>query len=130
MKKTLITLFLVIVLPLIAYFIMNKTNMTSLGSVDAKNAKPQIIKFTSTMCLDCQIMNKIIREIYPNFQDKIELTEINVQEQNKENQKWIKKYKVILVPTIILKDSSGNQVKRIEGAISKEQFVQYLEDLN
>jgi len=81
------------------------------------------------MCLDCQTMNKIMKEIYPAYKDKIELTEINVQENKSSTQEWIKKYNVTLVPTIILKNSQGEQVKRIEGAVDKEVLEGYLKGL-
>ena len=120
---------LVFLIPLIAYFILNLTGASDTMSADAKTNKPQIVKFTSAMCLDCQTMNKIMKEIYPKYQDDIILTEIQVQDKNPNNDKWIKKYDVTLVPTIILINSNGNQVRRIEGAIEKEQMEKYLKEL-
>ena len=129
MKKNLIAILLVFLIPLIAYFILNLTGASDTMSADAKTNKPQIVKFTSAMCLDCQTMNKIMKEIYPKYQDDIILTEIQVQDKNPNNDKWIKKYDVTLVPTIILINSNGNQVRRIEGAIEKEQMEKYLKEL-
>lgn len=129
MKKNLITVLFVFLVPLVAYFGINLMNTTVTSSVDAKTSNPQIVKFTSTMCIDCQTMNKIIKEIYPQYKDQIDLTEINVQDGNPKNDEWIKKYGVSLVPTIILIDSNGNQVKRIEGAISKSELENCIRDL-
>ncbi|MBR6099322.1 thioredoxin family protein [bacterium] len=129
MKKNLITILLVFLIPVIAYAILTFAGTDNTMSADANTNKPQIIKFTSTMCLDCQAMNKIIKELYPKYQDEIILTEINVQEQNPNNDKWIKKYNVSLVPTIILINSNGSQTRRIEGAIEKEQMEEYIREL-
>lgn len=129
MKKNLITILLVFLVPVIAYFIINLTGVSDTTSVEAKTNKPQIVKFTSAMCLDCQTMNKIMKEIYPKYQDDIVLTEIQVQEKTPNNDKWIKKYNVTLVPTLILINSNGNQVRRIEGSIEKEQLEEYLQEL-
>ena len=129
MKKNLITVLLVFIIPIVAYFGINLMNTSVTSSVDAKTAKPQIVKFTSTMCLDCQTMNKIIKEIYPQYKDKIVLTEINVQDGKKDNNRWIRKYNVTLVPTIILIDSNGKQIRRIEGAISKEEMENCIKDM-
>ena len=74
-------------------------------------------------------MNKIVKEVYPQYKDKVVLTEIPVQDGKAFTQEQIKKYNVTLVPTIIMLDSNGQQVKRIEGAIPKEEFVQYIEGL-
>ena len=130
MKKNLITILLVFFVPLVAYFGINLMNTPAANSVDAKTNKPQIMKFTSAMCLDCQTMNKIIKEIYPQYKDKIALTEINVQDGKPDNNRWIRKYNVTLVPTIILIDSNGKQIKRIEGAISKEEMENCIKDMH
>lgn len=129
MKKNIITILLIFLVPIIAYFILNTFNSTELTRVDAKTSRPQIIKFTSRMCLDCQTMNKIIKEIYPKYKDDIDLVEINVQDNNPDNDHWINKHNVVLVPTIILINSNGNQVKRIEGAIEKEEMEKCLQEL-
>ena len=81
------------------------------------------------MCLDCQEMNKIMKEVFPQYKDRIVLEEISVQDGKSSTNTKIKKYNVTLVPTIIMIDSNGKQVRRIEGAIPKEQMIMYLEDL-
>lgn len=129
MKKNIITILLVFIIPIFAYFMLNNINGSDAGSVNAQTSKPQVIKFTSAMCLDCQTMNKIMKEIFPKYQGKIALTEIHVQDNKPETQEWINKYKVNLVPTIIMIDSNGNQVKRIEGAIPQDEMDRYLKDL-
>ena len=129
MKKNIIIVLLVLLVPIFAYMILNANSGNESMSVNAKTAKPQIIKFTSAMCLDCQTMNKIMKEVYPQYQDKIALTEIQVQDNKPSTQEWIKKYDVTLVPTIILMNSSGQQVRRIEGAVDKNVFEGYLKAL-
>lgn len=129
MKKNLIIVLLVFIVPLVAYFVLNKTSNSQIAVADDATAKPQIIKFTSAMCLDCQEMNKIIKEIFPKYQDRMVLVEIPVQDGKAFTEEQIKKYNVTLVPTIILIDSKGNQVKRIEGAIAKEEMESCLEGL-
>lgn len=129
MKKNIIIVLLVMILPIFAYMFLSSGSSDNSMSVNAKTTKPQIIKFTSAMCLDCQTMNKIMKEIYPAYKDKIELTEIQVQDNKPGTQEWIKKYNVTLVPTIILKDSKGEQVRRIEGAVDKDVFEGYLKGL-
>lgn len=74
-------------------------------------------------------MNKIMKEIYPKYENDIILTEINVQDSNSFNDEQIEKFNVTLVPTIILLDSNGKQTKRIEGAIPKEEMEKCLEAL-
>ncbi len=127
MRKNLIIISLIFAIPLMAYWMLTASNSTTAKTV--QTGKPEVIKFTSAMCLDCQTMNKVFKEIFPKYQDKITLTEIQVQDQNAFNQEQIKKYNVTLVPTIILKNSKGQQVKRLEGEVPKEQMDNYLKGL-
>ena len=127
MKKNLIIISLIFALPLLAYWMMTASNSTTAKTIEA--GKPQVIKFTSAMCLDCQTMNKVFKEIFPKYNNEIILTEIQVQDRNSFSDEQIKKYNVTLVPTIILLNSNGQQVRRIEGAISKEQMDKYLQEL-
>ena len=113
-----------------AYWILSTNDASKSSTVAEASTKPQVIKFTSEMCMDCQTMNQIMKEIFPAYQDKITLIEIPVQDKTSFNQEQIKKYKVTLVPTIILIDSNGKQVKRIEGAIEKDVMESYLQGLN
>ena len=127
MKKNIIIISLIFALPLLAYWMLTMTNSTTAKTIEA--GKPEVIKFTSAMCLDCQTMNKVFKEIFPKYENKIILTEIQVQDKNSFNEEQIKKYNVTLVTTIILLNSNGQQVKRIEGAVAKEQMDKYLQGL-
>ena len=128
MKKNIIIISLVFAIPILAYMALTASNSTTAKPVEA--GKPQVIKFTSEMCLDCQTMNKIFKEIFPKYNNKIILTEIQVQDKNSFNKEQIQKYNVTLVPTIILLNSQGQQIKRIEGAVSKEEMDKCLQGLN
>lgn len=130
MRKNIITILLILIIPMFAYWILSTNDASKSSTVAEASTKPQVIKFTSEMCMDCQTMNQIMKEIFPVYQDKITLIEIPVQDKTSFNQEQIKKYKVTLVPTIILIDSNGKQVKRIEGAIEKDVMESYLQGLN
>lgn len=128
MKKNLFIIAFIFLIPLVTYFMLTVSNSTTAQTV--QTGKPQVLKFTSQMCLDCQTMNKIFKEIFPKYEDDIILTEIQVQDKNSFNQSQIEKYDVTLVPTIILLNSDGKQVRRIEGAVSKEEMEKCLKGLN
>lgn len=130
MKKNIITILLILIVPMFAYWLLNTNENKNIGTIAEASNKPQVIKFTSEMCMDCQTMNQVMKEIFPKYQGKITLIEIPVQDRNSFNEEQIKKYKVTLVPTIILLDSTGKQVKRIEGAIDKDVMDSYLQGLN
>jgi len=127
MNKNVLIISLIFIIPIVAYFALTKSNTTTAKTVEA--GKPQVIKFTSAMCLDCQTMNKIFQEVFPKYQGKIILTEYQVQNKDQLVDKEIKKYNVTLVPTVIMLNSDGHQTKRIEGAIPKEELDRYLQEL-
>ena len=127
MKKNILIISLIFIIPIVAYFVL--TNSTKTTAMTEGTGKPQVIKFTSAMCLDCQTMNELFKEIWPNYQDKIVLTEIQVQNRDQLADEQIKKYNVTLVPTIIMLNSDGGQAKRVEGAIPKEELEKYLQEL-
>lgn len=129
MKKNLITVLLILFVPIVAYMALTKSTATTAKTTEGITNKPQVIKFTSAMCLDCQKMNKIFKEIFPKYEGTIVLTEIPVQDKTSFTDSQIEKYNVTLVPTIILLDSDGKMVKRIEGAIEQEEMDNYLKGL-
>lgn len=127
MKRNIIIISLIFAIPLMLYMALTASNSTTAKT--SETGKPQVVKFTSAMCLDCQTMNKVFKEIFPKYNGKIILTEIQVQDKNSFSEEQIKKYNVTLVPTIVLLNSDGRRVKRIEGAIPKEQMDKYLQEL-
>lgn len=138
MKKNMTIIALVFVLPLVAFGVLSSNNestakpkvgVTETEEVPVSVGKPQVIKFSSAMCLDCQTMNKLFKEVFPKYNERIVLTEVHVQDGKAFTGELIKKYNVTLVPTMIFLDSNNNQVKRIEGAIEKVELENYLEGL-
>lgn len=128
MKKNILIISLIFIIPIVAYFVLTNSGTTT--ATTAESGKPQVIKFTSSMCLDCQTMNNLFKEIFPKYADKIVLTEIQVQNKDQLADEQIKKYNVTLVPTVIMLNSDGQQTRRIEGAIPKEELEKYLQELN
>ena len=127
MKKNVIIIALIFAIPIMLYMALTASNTTTAKTTEV--GKPQVIKFTSAMCLDCQTMNKVFKEIFPKYNGQIVLTEIQVQDKSSFNDEQIKKYNVTLVPTIILLNSDGHQIRRIEGAVPREQMDKYLQEL-
>ncbi len=127
MNKNTIILLLIFVLPLITYFYVSKNNESTVTV--SNTTKPKIIKFTSTLCGECQRMDTVIKEVYPKYQKDIELISIPVQNQTEYNQEMVSKYNVTLVPTIVLLNKNQHIQKRIEGYIDRTTFDNYLREI-
>jgi thiol:disulfide interchange protein len=126
-KKSIITILAILIIPLVAFFCLtfNKNN----SSYAQSQGKPQVIKFSSTMCLECKEVEKVFKEILPKHKDDFTYTEIIVDNRNDMNNSLIKKYNVTLVPTIIMLNSDGTQYLRLESSVSKEEMEKYLKGL-
>lgn len=126
-KKSIIVILAIIILPILAFWGLtwNKEGSTAL----ANSGMPQIIKFSSSMCLECKEVEKIFNEIMPKYKDKVSYTAIVVDSRKDMNNKLIKKYNITLVPTVVMLDSSGKECKRFEGAAEKEEYIEIIEGL-
>jgi len=119
---------LIFIVPVIAYAILSGPDASFANKAATAN-KPQIIKFTSLMCLDCKKLGEVMKNVYPKYSDKITLIEVQVQNNDDYTQKQIEKYNVTLVPTMILIDSKGKKVNKIEGFVDKNQLDKIMKDL-
>jgi thioredoxin-like negative regulator of GroEL len=120
---------LIFVVPLVAYFILSKPD-ASYASKTADANKPQIVKFTSLMCLDCKKLDKVMKEVYPKYSKKVSLVEVHVQNEDSYTKSQIQKYNVTLVPTMIILNSKGKKMAKYEGFVEKEQLDKILKDLS
>ncbi len=120
---------LIFVVPLIAFMILSKPE-TSMASKTIVPNKPQIIKFTSLMCLDCKKLSNVMKEVYPKYSDKITLVEIQVQNEDEFTKKQVQKYNVTLVPTLIVINSKGKKLAKIEGFVEKQKLEKIMKELN
>ena len=127
MNKNNIVLALIFIIPLITFFYVSNKNQYS--ATVSSTVKPQIIKFSSSLCSECQKMNTVLNQIYPKYQKEIELINIPVDVRNDYNESMIKKYNVTLVPTIILLNKDKETKKRIVGSIDANTFENYLREI-
>ena len=89
----------------------------------------EIIKFSSPMCYDCQELEKVFNEIYPEFANKVSLRKIDVTNKDKGTRQMIKEYDVKLVPTCIFKNKEGQVVRRTESSIQPRILENYIKEL-
>ena len=127
MKKNIIVLVLIFVLPLFAYFMLSKNNNASVTIANTNRA--QVIKFTSNMCSACKMVEPVVNKVMTKYQDKVQYIVIPVQVDNIYNRSLINKYNVNLVPTIILVDKNQRVVKRIEGYVDEKTLDSYIGNL-
>ena len=127
MNKNVILILLIFLVPLGAYFWLTQDKLTTLPSIASSGC--EIIKFSSPMCYECQELEKVFEEVFPEYQKDITLRKIDVTKRDKNIQELIKTYDVKLVPTTVFKKNDGTITRRIEGSIQPKILENYLKEL-
>ena len=127
-KKSIFTILAIIILPLVAFWglSLNRGESNVAEAID----RPQVFKFSSTMCAECKEVEKTLQELLPKYEDKFVYTEVIVDSRNDMKNALIKKHNVTLVPTVVMINSDGTIHKRIENSIPKEEMEEYIKGLH
>lgn len=81
----------------------------------------KIIDFWADWCQPCKMMEPIINEIkneYPNIQ----IEKVNVDEDTAKSQN----FEITSIPTFVLVDEKGIEIKRVKGAMPKYKLLKEL----
>ncbi len=127
MKKNLIIIALIFIIPIVAYAILSSS-----GTVQAQKAvagQPYVIKFSSKLCSDCKKLKDALEELTPQYEKQVVILEYNVDSNDNNTTEAIDKYDISLVPTLIFIDKNGNETRRTEGFVNKETLKQYFDEL-
>jgi len=127
MNKNIITIALILLVPICAYWGLTRDkSFTALPGIASNSA--EIIKFSSPMCYECQELDKVFEEVYPNYSNKVVLNKVDVTRQDKTTKELIKTYNVKLVPTCVFKDVNGNTIRTTEGTIQPKILENYIKE--
>ncbi|MBQ8668744.1 thioredoxin family protein [bacterium] len=127
-KKSILTILAILILPLVAFWILTFTKDEAV--IAEANGRPQVFKFSSTMCAECKEVEKTFQELLPKYEDKFVYTEVIVDSRNDMKNALIKKHNVTLVPTVVMVNSDGTVHKRVENSIPKEEMEEYIKGLH
>lgn len=127
MNRNIIIILLIFLVPLGVYFGLTRDKLTTPPSFASEG--PEVIKFASPMCYECQELEKVFNEVFPKYSKDIALRNIDVTQKNMETREMIKKYEVKLVPTTVFKDKNGNTTRRIEGNMQPQILENYLKEI-
>ena len=125
MNRNIIIILLIFLV--VAYFGLSRDKLTTPPSFASSG--PEVIKFASPMCYECQELEKVFEEVFPKYNKDITLKQINVTQKDNETKTLIKTYEVKLVPTTVFKDANGKTLRRIEGTMQPQVLENYLKEL-
>jgi thiol-disulfide isomerase/thioredoxin len=87
---------------------------------------PTIIEFRSRICPFCYQQAEILSELEKKYPGQIMVQYYTTES----DQPMFNKYRVSLVPTLVILNSSGSEVYRHEGLLPKDQLVSTLKGMN
>lgn len=128
MNRNIFIIALIFLVPLCVYWGLTKDKSVAVvPSIAAGGA--EVIKFSSPMCYECQELEKVFEEVYPNYSNKINLRKVDVTRKDNTTKKMIKDYGVKLVPTCVFKNENGETVRRTEGSIQPRILENYFKEI-
>ena len=125
MKLNNLIILLIFVVPIIFYTLMKGAEANPSVKL---GANPVVIMVSSSMCGECKKMDVIVQEVLPEFESKIDFKKM--YPENERTQQCIKKYNITLSSTFLMFNKKGDLKKKVEGAMTKDDFRKQLEELN
>ncbi|MFC1993539.1 thioredoxin family protein [Chloroflexota bacterium] len=89
------------------------------------NGKPTLAEFGASTCIPCKQMKPILEDLAVEYQGKLNVVIVEVYEQMELTQR----YGIMTIPTQIVFDSSGKEVKRHIGLWSREEIIAQLKKM-
>lgn len=91
----------------------------------------KIVKCSAQWCHPCKTFKPIFEEVAQLYENSnIEFTDINVDTAVNDDFEFIVKNNIKNIPTTLFVDENGEVINKIVGLVSKQQFIQAIEDTN
>ena len=88
-----------------------------------ESSQPVVVDFWAPWCGPCKIVSPIIEELAKEFEGKVKVGKMNVDE----NSQTASTYGIMSIPSILI-FKNGNPVKTIIGAQGKEKYKKEIEE--
>jgi len=89
-----------------------------------KSEIPSIVDFWADWCTPCKIMGPVIDEIAKEFDGRIKIAKINIDE----NTEMATNLTVMNIPTLIF-FKNGQETGRVTGVVSKDALITKIQEL-
>jgi thioredoxin 1 len=90
-----------------------------------KEARPALYEFGAGYCASCKEMEKVMADLQASHGEQVEFRMVYLDQEKP----LFQQYKIMLIPTQVFLDASGQEVDRHVGALTKEEVLQKLKKL-
>jgi thioredoxin 1 len=95
------------------------------SSPPPQQGRPALYEFGAGYCASCKEMEKVMAALKASHGDQVELRLIYADKEKP----LFQQYKIMLIPTQVFLDASGQEVDRHMGPLTKEEVLQKLKEL-
>lgn len=93
-----------------------------------KNNERMVIDFYADWCIPCKELDKLTfsKQSVINEFERFTIYKVDMTKNDETNEQLRKRFNVIGMPTVLIIDSKGNEVKRLTGFVNEEEFLSYI----
>ena len=113
---------LIIILGLV---VLQPWSLGAQSSSPPQKGRPAVYEFGAGYCLSCKEMEKVMADVQASHGDQVEFRLVYADKEKP----LFQQYKIMLIPTQVFLDTSGQEVDRHMGPLTKEEVLQKLKEL-
>ena len=83
---------------------------------------PVVVDFWAEWCMPCKMMSPVLEEIDKEYEGKVKIMKMNIDD----NQETPQKFSITSIPTLVV-FKNGESVENIVGAVSKTEITKVLD---
>jgi thiol:disulfide interchange protein DsbD len=138
--RTFKTVFSVIVLAVSIYALIPSEKLEpewkkfNIQSYEASlnNNERMVIDFYADWCIPCKELDALTfsdKRVIDQF-ERFTVYKVDMTKNDETNEQLRKKFNVIGMPTVLVIDSKGNEVKRLTGFVNADEFLNYIKNVD
>lgn len=97
-----------------------------------KNNERMVIDFYADWCIPCKELDKLTfskQSVIKEF-ERFTVYKVDMTKNDETYEQLRKRFNVIGMPTVLIIDSKGNEVKRLTGFVNEDEFLSYIKQVD